>query len=235
MLRDPLRYGVFAGVAAFLLTCLSGHPLLIPEVAYPFWIALGLAVGAANTLSEAAAREDALREVPAAVPGRCGSMVPGVLTRRWLVTALVVFLFASIPGRVSREIQEVDLTRVTYGFHGWEQDRAGTRFRWTVRRARLHVSEQAQFIELPLRGRVENPGRSVDVDILLDGRPTRRVLLRDNSWQVVRVNIPPRDLPFRHVELRVSQTFVPGNSIPGSRDTRELGVQVGEVTVGEER
>ena len=34
---------LIAGLAAFILTWLGGHPLLIAEVAYAFWIALGLA------------------------------------------------------------------------------------------------------------------------------------------------------------------------------------------------
>src|SRR5204863_8632156 len=34
--------GLAAGVAAFLLTCITGHPLLVSEVAYSFWIAAGL-------------------------------------------------------------------------------------------------------------------------------------------------------------------------------------------------
>lgn len=34
-----------AGLSAFVLTWLGGHPLLVPEAAYPFWIMLGAVVG----------------------------------------------------------------------------------------------------------------------------------------------------------------------------------------------
>ena len=37
-LRGPLT----AALAAFILTWLGGHPLLIPEVSYPFWITIGV-------------------------------------------------------------------------------------------------------------------------------------------------------------------------------------------------
>ena len=34
---------VLLGLSAFILTWLGGHPLLVAEVAYPFWITLGVA------------------------------------------------------------------------------------------------------------------------------------------------------------------------------------------------
>ncbi len=40
-------WGLLAGLCAYLLTCLLGHPLLIVAAAYPFWTALGLAASAA--------------------------------------------------------------------------------------------------------------------------------------------------------------------------------------------
>ena len=36
---------VLAGVVAFTVSCLGGHPLLVPEVAYPFWLALAVVAG----------------------------------------------------------------------------------------------------------------------------------------------------------------------------------------------
>ena len=224
--RDPLQFGLIAGVVAFLLTCLTGHPLLIPEVIYPFWIALGLAVGAANSDVGPGPQADSARlsrEVRA--PGR-----------RWLVASMVAFLFFSIPARVAREVRELDLTRITYGFHAWEEDQSGTSFRWTRRRARLHIAGEARFVDIPLRALIEAPGHPLDVNIFLDGRPSVRVSLVDNSWQQARVEIPrDKELLVRQVELLVNRTFVPRDSIPGSTDSRELGVQVGEVAVAGER
>ena len=233
--NDPVNFGLITGVVAFLLTCLSGHPLIIPEVIYPFWIALGLAVGVANAANaltpEAAAR----------LEGEAGSPAQHLTSastpaRRWVVVSLVVFLCASIPARVAREISDVDLTRVAYGFHAWEEDQAGTRFRWSGRRARLHVSGEARTIELPLRGRAEDAVRPLDVDLFLDGQPTLRMQLTDDSWQYARLEIPAAAEPkIRRIDLYVGRTFVPRNSISGSTDARELGVQVGEVAVAAQR
>jgi O-antigen ligase len=43
-LNGPLA-GAVSGVAAFGLTCLSGHPLLIDVVAFAFWLVLGVVAG----------------------------------------------------------------------------------------------------------------------------------------------------------------------------------------------
>jgi len=44
-IANPLAMAVLAGIAAFMVTWFGGHPLLVPEVAYPFWIALGALAG----------------------------------------------------------------------------------------------------------------------------------------------------------------------------------------------
>lgn len=41
---------VLAGLAAFIVTWLGGHPLLVPEVAYPFWLTLAIAPGARSDM-----------------------------------------------------------------------------------------------------------------------------------------------------------------------------------------
>jgi len=41
----PALGPVTAGLAVFILTWLGGHPLLVPEVSYPFWLALGVVPG----------------------------------------------------------------------------------------------------------------------------------------------------------------------------------------------
>src|SRR6185295_9454292 len=35
---DPLRAGVYTALVAFLITCIGGHPLLIREPGYAFWL-----------------------------------------------------------------------------------------------------------------------------------------------------------------------------------------------------
>ena len=84
------RSPALAGVGVFILTWLGGHPLLVPEAAYPFWILLGLA-GAFVAVDSTAVSSAGLVAVAAAV------------------------LLASIPLRVEEKSAKLDLSRVTYG------------------------------------------------------------------------------------------------------------------------
>ena len=81
---------VLLGLFVFLLTWLGGHPLLVPEVSYPFWLALGIAAAviAGNTT------------------GRESAVVAGT-------TALILVL--SIPFRVEDRLARLDFSRVSYG------------------------------------------------------------------------------------------------------------------------
>ena len=47
--RDPVATSAVVGVTVFILSWLGGHPLLVPEVAYPFWLALGIVASARLT------------------------------------------------------------------------------------------------------------------------------------------------------------------------------------------
>lgn len=71
------RTAVAAGIAAFLVSALAGHPLLIPQVAAAFFFALGLAAGLAPPLGPA---------------GR---------TARWITWMAVGLLIVSLPWRLA--------------------------------------------------------------------------------------------------------------------------------------
>jgi O-antigen ligase len=43
--HDSYVSAAVAGAAAFIVSWLGGHPLLVPEVAYPFWLALAIVAG----------------------------------------------------------------------------------------------------------------------------------------------------------------------------------------------
>jgi O-Antigen ligase len=89
--RNPLAAPIVTGVVAFILTWLGGHPLLVPEVAYPFWITLAIVPG--------------LLFVQEPVP--------------WKPVAAVAFvglvLFLSIPSRIESKQEIIDFSRITYG------------------------------------------------------------------------------------------------------------------------
>jgi hypothetical protein len=89
-LSHMLMLPVVAAVAVFMITLLGCHPLLVPEVSYPFWLTLGLA---------------------SAVRGS-GSILE---SSHGIVGIALVFLTASMPLRVSHKAADLDMTRIRYG------------------------------------------------------------------------------------------------------------------------
>ena len=80
---------VWLGLALFILTWLGNHPLLVPEVAIPFWLTLGVAGAFAAVDSN---------------------------TRHSSLAAVVLaFSLVSIPFRVSEKSSQIDFSRVNYG------------------------------------------------------------------------------------------------------------------------
>lgn len=88
----PLSGPVAIGVLAFLITCLAGHPLLLPEVAYVFWLALAVV----------AARASATSQAP-----RKASM--------FFVAAVAIVLAVSVVPRVYGKMRSIDFSGVVYG------------------------------------------------------------------------------------------------------------------------
>jgi hypothetical protein len=175
------RLAALFGLAAFLLTCLGGHPLLTPMVAFPFWLALGLAASVAAPL---AARH-------------------GTYLRRIVVTAMVLMV-ATLPARAGYERRDANLDGVTIGFSKWEQDEGGNRFRTAGDRSAFFAASSSGFVKVPLRSPDTRQRR---VRLRLDGRDVAEVLVPPGRWYETRLVLPPdRDGPkFRRVDLIVQR------------------------------
>ncbi len=124
--RDARLLGSTAGVLALLGTCLTGHPLLVDEVAFPFWIQFGLVVGLAQSI--------VLNE-PA------GFRHPSGTSPGWRIASAALaagLLIAGLIGGAQGHL-EPGASQAVDGFYGWETAEDGRRFRWTGRYASLFV------------------------------------------------------------------------------------------------
>ena len=220
---DPAVLTLIAGVLAFLLTCVTGHPLLFAEVAYPFWIALGVLAG--WSLRGASGSEHAS---PAADSGDVRRF-----TRLGLVAAMTIIVaVGSIPPRVSAARQGVNFDLVEYGFHGWETEPSGRRYRWTRDRAATFLPTGTRGVTLALQALPTARTPSFEVELRVDGRPVDRVTLGDSVWRPLDIRLPPvDDERRRRFELHVSPVWTPSAVMPGSTDQRRLGVKVSELAV----
>jgi O-antigen ligase len=188
--RDAMLAGLIAAVLTFLLTCLTGHPLLIREVAAAFWLVLGVVAALSLDLQSAAA--DAAER-----SGR---------RPRLLVAGAVVCLAISVPVRAYRVLgNEAPLERAAIGVSGWQFDDQGVRFRTMTGQAEFYVPGSACELHLPLR--VDPGGRlaMVEVEIRVDGQPANRVRAVRDSWRELRMLMPiDSNRRFHRIELRTS-------------------------------
>jgi hypothetical protein len=167
---DPIVIGWWAGSVAFLLTCLAGHPFLVPEVAVAAAVALGTLAGAAGP-------------APLGAPGPRSTRVAAALVAVPLALAL------SVPLRAHAERATLDLEGALLGKARWAHDherRRAARFRDTLA---FFVRADGRRMNLELR---RSPGtrKPVDVTLRLDGRPINVVRLQGSDWQAVPVVLP---------------------------------------------
>jgi O-antigen ligase len=221
--HDARLMGLAAGVIAFLVTSLVSNPLMVRDVSYVFWIALGLAAGQAARLQPDAA-------AGAVTPGLVGPRKGISRLQPWIAALVGGLLVLSVPFRASKELAGVDPRGVSYGFFDWGVDEDGTPFRWTGPRATLFVDGRARFVEIPVGGATA-AGRLQYVEIRIDGQLVNRIAVGPER-QRVRVLLPASTGAVRRrIDLTVSPSWVPAEMFPGSLDKRVHGVKVGPITV----
>jgi O-antigen ligase len=160
--------GLHVGLLVFLVTCLSGHPLLVPEVAYIFWIALGLA---------AADRQEAI--------GNAGSS----RRARTVAAVLCAFVLVSLPIRISSARQAKNLQDVVFGVSHWRVDATGVAYRRLATDATFFIPAAGTFVDIPLR--VSEPfAEPVSVSISFDDVFANRVVLEGTDWRRVHLLLP---------------------------------------------
>ena len=215
---DRRTLGVAGGVVAFLITCLTGHPFLVGEVAYSFWMLFGLmtALASSTLLNQATA---------AAVSGaRRGAVQP-----RWRLAAAVAMLVGSQIS-TARGAVSPPASRAVDGFYGWETLKDGTRFRWTGAYASLFVPADVTRVEIPIRlpadGRAIKP---MGIEVMTGSVDQGRTIV-GAAWTIVSLRLPAASplTRFKRVDVKVDRVWQPALYIAGSADMRPVGVQVGE-------
>jgi hypothetical protein len=222
--RDQLLAGALSGLAAFVVTWMSGHPLLVPEVAFPFWILAGAAIARADGNRRTPLMPSADAEAPSSSIGR-GAWL--------LVAAAMLVLIASVPVRARHDSATLNLLEQSFGFYEWEGDATTRRARWTSPSAGFFVPAQTSEVEIPLRALFADrrPEPTV-VSIAIDGRVFHRLELTSGDWIQLRLRLPTlaaRTARPRRLDIITSPPWSPAEVL-GTHDSRVLGVQLGEVT-----
>jgi hypothetical protein len=208
---DRVLAGAAVGLAAFVATWLTSHPLLVPEVAAPFWLLAGAAIGRADAARPAASRSRA--------------------TEALLVVVASVALAASVAPRAHRQIAALNFADQSYGFYDWEGASPPLRTRWTAPSAAFFVPPAATEVDIPLHT-LFSDRRSAPpvVSVAIGGRVFHRLELTSDAWTTVRLKLPPPTGPeWRRIDIVTTPPWSPADLL-GARDSRVLGVQVRDVS-----
>jgi O-antigen ligase len=216
--RDARLLGMTSGIVAFLITSITGHPFLVSEVVYPFWLLCGLMSALAGSLllnrsSEGGAQLFEPRSV-----------------RRWLAIAAAVAILISSPVLAARSDLTPPESQAVDGLYGWETLEDGTRFRWTAEYASVFVPANVTRVEIPVR--LPTDGRSVKpmgVEVMISGVSQSRTMV-DATWAILSLPLPTIVPParFKRIDLKVDRVWQPALYIAGNADMRFVGVQVGD-------
>lgn len=197
---DKLAIGLFAGVAGYLVTCLAGHPLLVPEAAMPFGVALGAAAGAG------------IGAVSSRTRWRAGA------------AAAVVALIASAP--VAAAFASSDITpTIERGFWDAEREPDGTLFRWTMRHAVTYIRAEGGYLRLVAYA-PDGDIQPYRLEVRVEGTLLDTLVLDQDNWQTFLLPIRPRvrsEAAKRRIDLRVDRIRT---RTLGSGMIEELGIKV---------
>ncbi|MBI4886068.1 MAG: O-antigen ligase family protein [Acidobacteria bacterium] len=203
--QDPVSLGLFAATSAYLATCLTGHPLLVPEAALPFWIASGALTAG-------------------------GDGHPRWTRARALIAAATCVLLAAGLARAATTYVRAGAAPPDYGFHGRETASDGTTYRWMTRHAVTYVPGGAGFVRLRLRAPDMTMTRPLILETAIAGALVDRREIPPGRW--VSYDIPGRaasTAPFRRVDLRANEWWMQEVPLGRRQARRPIAVMVAEV------
>jgi hypothetical protein len=202
-------WGLLGGLAAFLLTCTAGHPLLVAGAAYPFWIALGLAASP----SEAPPRPD--------------------WRLRLAAVGVMLAIAVTLPFRIAEAERQANREQASVGLSKWQREPDGSRYRWAGGRSAFFVVSSARAIRIPLRPAPQGP-IPMEVRIFVDGREADRILLASTQdWRTARIVLARRPTAaFSRIDLEARAPGAPASLDGQSTDTTGV-LMVGRPVVEE--
>ena len=176
--RDPFLLLVFGAMTAFVLTALAGHPLLVPEAAFGFWILAGAAGGAG--VGDRTAQPSARRATI-------------------LIAAVLALVAITTPLRLRAAARDANLEHVGIGVSAWHIAPDGMRYREASAHATLFVPAGTYRFSVSLRGDTATP-----LQVSVDGRIADVRMLAPGRWTdiIIPARTTATDARFRRMDLR---------------------------------
>ena len=207
---EPVLLALLAGTVGYLLTCATGHPLLVSEAALPFWATFGTVAASGSHSHVASGSSRKIRFAIAAVVATVLAVGVAMHARHYVRPA------APPPER---------------GFYALETGEDGRPFVWMTRRGVWNIGPQPGFLRIPVRA-PDQPVRPHPfvVDVELGGRRVASREVPPGRWTTI--TIPIREhakRPFRRVDLWANQVWSRKRDLGARDDDEPRSVMVGEV------
>jgi hypothetical protein len=198
---DTATRALLVGCGGYLLTCLTGHPLLVSEAALPFWVALGVLASHGD--------------------GPAGK--PAV----WRVSvALILTLLVVDAGRGAAVYLSASEMPQESGFERSDISDDGRAFRWTSPHATTYVPDGLGFLQVVIRAPEIALPRPMTVEISVAGRVVDRRELPRGRWETIQVPVrTPASARFRRVDVRVTPFWTEKRQL--ARRTALIDVSLG--------
>ena len=179
---DVIRPGIVGGLAAFLLTSLAGHPLLVEAVRLCFFFWLGCV--AAGTSVE-----------PSPGRGRWPTRVIGA-------SALIVAIL--VAPRIVTARRDANAVGATAGVGRLAGKVDGVPYQPAARDSAWVIAPETTTVDWTLRAEFGSP-RPCRVEIEVDRRPATVIDLDDVVWRPLRLELPPpaQPRPSRRLDVRI--------------------------------
>jgi hypothetical protein len=173
------QQSLIIGLLAFLVTWLTGHPMLVPEAAFMFWLLFGMMAGGLPPASD-----------------RAWTRTAGLLAGATMLLAL------SLPIRVGAERQAADLEHRGIGVSAWQHE-GDMRYRMAGSTFGLYLPTDAAGVLVPVRLAPDSPDR-VRLDVRVGDRLINSVTVAGSDWLQLRLRLPESPDRFLRVDFVVS-------------------------------
>jgi len=174
---STLRRGVMIGIAASMLTWMTGHPLLVREFASVFWLYVGILAS--------------LTVAPAALPERSRERV--------FAAAVAALLVVSVPWRAERTRDLADFEHAAIGLSLWQHDDT-QRYRESGARSTLFLPATGDPVQVPVR-RAPGVTTPLTVELRLRGALVASTRLDDDEWHVMALSLTAGRRRFEAVDV----------------------------------
>ena len=199
--------GILFGILAYLVTCLTGHPLILSHQQLLFWFLLALLVVPYRFL-----------------PDKLDFSGAYYKTKTWKIGLTVLLLIGYAPwiwGFNQRK------PLVELGFYS-DEFSGGTRYHWTTRKATTNILSKGSVLEYELRADPQFTQRKPQQFMLtVNGQPVDQRNFYYKDSRKYRFYLPPPKDGLLQIKSEVDQV-VNFNRVGLNEDTRDLGVALSE-------